>query len=149
MQVLGEMAEKFKYERRHRAFKLSDVAVALPQKRSFHAAFLPFAPGAYCACDVRSAYFAGLDAGNVTYVPLATETVQQVRAGQQWVSASFVTPYPPGFPVVVPGQVITNELLLFFQHIKVKEIHGFSFENGFKVFTDAFLQTAIANRNCT
>jgi len=64
-----------------------------------------------------------------------------VVAGKLWVSATFVTPYPPGFPVMVPGQLLTIEILRFFQHIKVKEIHGFSFELGFKVFRDDYLRS--------
>jgi arginine decarboxylase len=62
-----------------------------------------------------------------------------VQAGEQWVSANFVTPYPPGFPVIVPGQIISSEILFYFQHIKVKEIHGFNFERGFKVFRRDYL----------
>ena len=141
MQVLSEMAERFQFERRNRlASRLLEPTIALPEKRIFHARFLPFAAGNYPACDIRSAYFQGSDDVNVDYVQLSLETVQQVQAGRVWVSASFVTPYPPGFPVLVPGQVITAEILCFFQHIKVKEIHGFSFELGFKVFRDTFLK---------
>ena len=85
--------------------------------------------------------FQGGDEANVDYVPLSADTVQLVQTGTQLVSASFVTPYPPGFPVIVPGQIITPEILCFFQHIKVKEIHGFDFERGFKVFRAAYLNT--------
>lgn len=138
LQVLTEMAAKFQYERRNRTPQLPQPTISLPERRIFHPAFLPFDRGAYQASDIRAAYFEGFDEGNVAYLPLATDTVQQVQAGRQWVSASFVTPYPPGFPVIVPGQVITAEILAFFQHIKVKEIHGFSFERGFKVFRDDY-----------
>ena len=55
------------------------------------------------------------------------------------ISASFVTPYPPGFPVIVPGQLITSEILGLFQQIKVGEIHGFDYERGFKVFKEDYL----------
>lgn len=141
MQVLTEMATKFEFERRNRmAPRLLAPTVALPEKRIFHPRFLPFEAADYHASDIRRAYFEGNDDAHVDYVALSLETVQQVQAGRVWVSASFVTPYPPGFPVLVPGQIITFEILCFFQHIKVKEIHGFNFELGFKVFSDTFLK---------
>jgi arginine decarboxylase len=47
-----------------------------------------------------------------------------VRRGQA-VSAKFVIPYPPGFPIMVPGQVITKETIEFMRKLDVKEIHGY------------------------
>ena len=41
------------------------------------------------------------------------------------VSATFVTPYPPGFPVLVPGQVFSNEILSFMRSLDTPEIHGY------------------------
>jgi len=140
MQVLHGMAAKFQYERGHPiSLENMEASVPLPEKRIFHRAFLPFSDGDYYASDVRSAYFQGGDETNVHYVPLSAESLQQIQAGKIWVSASFVTPYPPGFPVIVPGQILTAEILSFFQHIKVKEIHGFSSARGFKVFRDSHL----------
>jgi arginine decarboxylase len=42
------------------------------------------------------------------------------------VSANFVIPYPPGFPIMVPGQVLTQETIDFMRKLDVKEIHGFN-----------------------
>ena len=42
------------------------------------------------------------------------------------VSAKFVIPYPPGFPIMVPGQVITQETITFMRKLDVKEIHGYN-----------------------
>jgi arginine decarboxylase len=106
---------------------------------------MPFADGAYLACDVRAAHYQGEVPANVDFVPLSADTLAQVQAGRQWVSASFVTPYPPGYPVLVPGQIITAEILGFFAHTKAKEIHGFHFERGFKVFSDAHLAHLTSN----
>jgi arginine decarboxylase len=47
-----------------------------------------------------------------------------VKRGQA-VSAKFVIPYPPGFPIMVPGQVITKETIDFMRKLDVKEIHGY------------------------
>ena len=140
LQVLHEMAAMFRHERRNRAEKsAAEISVVLPEKRAFHPAFMPFKGGDHPACDIRHAYFQGTDAANVDYLALSTDSIQQVQAGRVCVSASFVTPYPPGFPVIVPGQIITAEILGFFQHIKVKEIHGYSLERGFKIFHDDHL----------
>lgn len=140
LQVLHEMAEKFQAERRLRVGTTHfEASIPLPEKRLFHPAFMPFPDGNYCASDMRTAHYQGIDEDNVEFVPLSSETIQQVASGKRWVSASFVTPYPPGFPVIVPGQIITPEILRYFQHIKVKEIHGYNFEHGFKVFRQAHL----------
>jgi arginine decarboxylase len=140
MQVLQEMAARFQHERPHQiAPENMEASVPLPEKRLFHRAFMPFENGDYYASDMRAAYFQGGDETNVHYVPLSAESLQQIQTGKIWVSASFVTPYPPGFPVIVPGQILTAEILNFFQHIKVKEIHGFSSARGFKVFRDSHL----------
>lgn len=48
-------------------------------------------------------------------------------------------PYPPGFPVLVPGQVISPEILDFLIAIDVKEIHGYRAELGLRVFSDGAL----------
>jgi arginine decarboxylase len=139
VQVLCEMAAKFAQERRLHATVALEPSIALPEKRLFHPAFMPFADGIYPVSDVRSAYYQGEVEANVDFIALSSDTYAQVQSGRVWVSATFVTPYPPGFPVIVPGQIITTEILTFFQHIKVKEIHGFNFERGFKVFRDEHL----------
>lgn len=139
IQVLGEMAARFGTESSQPGEASLEPSIALPSRRSFHPAFMPFIDGAYPASDIRQAYYQGDVAAHTENVSLSSDTLAQVRAGRQWVSASFVTPYPPGFPVLVPGQIITSEILSYFQHIKVKEIHGFNFELGFKVFSDHHL----------
>ncbi|TXT37517.1 MAG: arginine decarboxylase [Comamonadaceae bacterium] len=139
VQVLSEMAAKFAQEHQQQAALTLEPSLALPQRRYYHPAFMPFTDGAYHACDVRRAHYQGEVRRHVEFVPLSADTLAQVQAGRIWVSATFVTPYPPGYPVLVPGQIITPEILSFFAHIKVKEIHGFHFEHGFKVFDDEFL----------
>ncbi|MFA6064110.1 MAG: hypothetical protein WC736_16090 [Gallionella sp.] len=147
LQVLHEMAEKFQAERRLRVSSPHvEASIPLPEKRLFHPAFMPFPDGDYYASDMRAAHYQGSDDENVEFVPLSSDTIQQVVSGHCWVSASFVTPYPPGFPVIVPGQIITTEILRYFQHIKVKEIHGYHFERGFKVFRQTHLDNIILNK---
>jgi arginine decarboxylase len=64
---------------------------------------------------------------------------KHVAAGREMVSAMFVIPYPPGFPILVPGQVISKEILAFIEALDTREIHGYRPELGFRVFTDEAL----------
>jgi arginine decarboxylase len=49
------------------------------------------------------------------------------------VSANFVIPYPPGFPIMVPGQVIKPDTITFMRKLDVKEIHGYQASRGIKL----------------
>ena len=57
-------------------------------------------------------------------------------------SATFVTPYPPGFPVLVPGQLVSPEVLSFMCALDVKEIHGYRPHLGYRVYIEKALQQA-------
>jgi arginine decarboxylase len=49
------------------------------------------------------------------------------------VSATFVSPYPPGYPVLVPGQVISKETVQFLDSLHAGEIHGMGFDEHTRV----------------
>ena len=55
-------------------------------------------------------------------------------------STTFVVPYPPGFPVLVPGQVVSKGILYFLAQLDVKEIHGYNPDLGLSVFTEAAME---------
>jgi arginine decarboxylase len=55
---------------------------------------------------------------------LLGEAARRLAEGKTLVSTTFVVPYPPGFSVLVPGQVISKEILYFLAQLDVKEIHG-------------------------
>ncbi|RDK07670.1 hypothetical protein [Cupriavidus lacunae] len=42
-------------------------------------------------------------------------------------------PYPPGFPIMVPGQVITPETIAFMRKLDVREIHGYNAARGLEL----------------
>ena len=65
-----------------------------------------------------------------------------MEAGQHVVSATFVTPYPPGFPVLVPGQVFSREILTFMRNLDTPEIHGYIPEIGYRVYTSKAIEMA-------
>ena len=76
--------------------------------------------------DIRAGFFGAYDATGCEYVPLfGAECDRRLREGPEMVSANFVIPYPPGFPIMVPGQVLTQETIDFMRKLDVKEIHGY------------------------
>jgi arginine decarboxylase len=61
------------------------------------------------------------------------------------VSAKFVIPYPPGFPIMVPGQVITKEIITYMRKLDVKEIHGYVAAQGIKLIKNSTLAKSKAS----
>ncbi|RGE23260.1 aminotransferase class I/II-fold pyridoxal phosphate-dependent enzyme [Leucobacter sp. wl10] len=82
--------------------------------------------------DMRAAFFRGQRRKNIEHV-LPDELRERVARDEQPVSAGFVTPYPPGFPVLVPGQIITAEVLDFMSVLDTREIHGYNARRGYRV----------------
>ena len=91
--------------------------------------------------DLRRAFYLSYDDSYCEY--LADDEVQQrLDNGQQVVSAAFVTPYPPGFPVLVPGQLFSPQILAFMRALDTPEVHGFRADLGYRVFLDKALEIA-------
>jgi len=91
--------------------------------------------------DIRSAFFLAYDEENCEYMTIDEATIgKAMKSGRELVSASFVTPYPPGFPVLVPGQVVSEAILAFIRALDVKEIHGYQPEIGLQLFTEETLK---------
>lgn len=57
--------------------------------------------------------------------------------------ATFIIPYPPGFPVVVPGQEISSHIIKFMRALDVSEVHGFVSGVGVKVFKPDVLKDVV------
>jgi arginine decarboxylase len=114
---------------------------ALPDFSQFDSAFRP--GGASSFGDMRSAFYAGYEESDREYVLLGAAG-RRLAAGQTLVSTTFVVPYPPGFPVLVPGQVVSKEILYFLAELDVKEIHGYNPDLGLSVFTEAALKRLAA-----
>ncbi|MBK7288695.1 MAG: aminotransferase class I/II-fold pyridoxal phosphate-dependent enzyme [Flavobacteriales bacterium] len=110
---------------------LTQETPPLPDFSRFHDSFraVPGVPGG----DLRKAYFLSYSEVNCEYVKIR-DCQGQMREGRELVSASFVIPYPPGFPVLVPGQVVSKDILDFLIAIDVKEIHGYREDLGLRVF---------------
>lgn len=63
----------------------------------------------------------------------SNEIDDRLKNGPPLVSAKFVIPYPPGFPIMVLGQIITQETITFMRKLDVKEIHGFNAVKGLEL----------------
>jgi len=85
--------------------------------------------------DIRRAFFLAYDEESCDYLNLDDKLMARLEAGEELVSASFIIPYPPGFPILVPGQVISTEILAFMRALDVSEIHGYRPDLGLRVFT--------------
>jgi arginine decarboxylase len=125
--------------------RLTAPSAPLPDFSGFHASFtdghgLPTPEG-----DVRRAFYLSY---NDTYCEYLTpeEVEQRVENGDQVVSTTYVTPYPPGYPVLVPGQVFSPEILSFMRSLDTPEIHGYRADLGYRVYLDKALEIAATTR---
>lgn len=127
--------ERLSFEKRVR--NLTENYPPLPDFSRFHDAFRPddITPEG----DIRTAHYLSYDENNCDYLELEGSLKDALDAGKEVVSASFIIPYPPGFPILVPGQVISKEILAFMLALDVNEIHGYRADLGLRVFTPAAL----------
>jgi arginine/lysine/ornithine decarboxylase len=106
----------------------------LPNFSHFHAGFRGDAGERTNEGDIRSGFYAAYDAAGCEYIRLNDPEIdRRLKNGPDLVSANFVIPYPPGFPIMVPGQVITQEAIDFMRKLDVKEIHGYNAVQGLKL----------------
>ncbi len=112
----------------------------LPDFSEFHPSFHRSVSGDTPEGDIRTAYFMGQNDSLCEYLRIDNGEMQRnMNQGRVVVSTTFVIPYPPGFPVLVPGQVISKDILDFMLALDVKEIHGYRPALGLSVFTEEAL----------
>jgi arginine decarboxylase len=106
----------------------------LPDFQRFHDAFRDDPKSATQEGHMREAYYMAYDAANIEHVKLNSKEIdERLAKGPELVSAKFVIPYPPGFPIMVPGQVVTKEIITFMRKLDVKEIHGYNAGKGLEL----------------
>jgi arginine decarboxylase len=106
----------------------------LPNFSHFHDGYREDPGSVTVEGDMRSAFFAAYEEDDCEYVPLMSPKIdERLKSGPQMVSANFVIPYPPGFPIMVPGQVIMPDTIGFMRKLDVKEIHGYNATRGLKL----------------
>ena len=131
------LAERAAFERA--VMHLTNPIAPLPHFSGFHPAFLSQSDPPTPEGDVRRAFFLSYDHTMCEYLP-DDDIEEKMENGESVVSATFVTPYPPGFPVLVPGQVFSNEILSFMRSLDTPEIHGYQPELGYRVYTSKALE---------
>jgi arginine decarboxylase len=137
--------ERLGFERR--VANLTQNYPPLPDFSRFHDAFR--ADNVTSEGDIRTAYYMAYDENNCDYMDLDGSLQSALNAGQEVVSASFIIPYPPGFPILVPGQVISSEILAFMRALDVNEIHGYRADLGLRVFTPESLAAQTPQKRLT
>ena len=143
LKIADELDEEFKALnkkeseiRQGRIHSMTEEVPPLPDFSYFHHSFQaePGIPGG----NLRAAYFLAYDEKNYEYVPL-NECLPAIKKGKTLVASTFVIPYPPGFPVLVPGQVVSEEIINFLTVLDVSEIHGYRSDLGLRVFKESIL----------
>ena len=120
---------------------LTEDLPPLPNFSRFHPAFLTSADSTTPEGDLRRAFYRAYNDKACDHIKLEDGSLlNAIESGLQLVSAAFITPYPPGFPVLVPGQVISKEIIQFLMALDVKEIHGYEPMFGLRVFTAEVLE---------
>lgn len=127
--------ERMSFDRRVK--NLIEDLPPLPDFSRFHHAFR--ADEVTPEGDMRSAFFLSYEENNCAYLDLNGVLTGGGDPGSEPVSASFIIPYPPGFPILVPGQVVSSEILAFMRALDVDEIHGYRPDLGLRVFTQEAL----------
>ncbi|MGJ6122586.1 ornithine decarboxylase [Mycolicibacterium sp. Y3] len=129
------LGERARFEQKVR--RLTTNSASLPNFSGFHPVFRDGTQTP--EGDVRRAFYLSYDDTHCEYLS-TDEIFDKIDAGVQVVSATFVTPYPPGFPVLVPGQVFSQEILTFLRELDTPEIHGYKPELGFRVYTEKAIE---------
>jgi len=131
--------ERSRFE--HQVHRMTTPAAVLPDFSGFHPAFAdpttdtdPTPEG-----DVRKAFYLSYTDTNCEYLT-DTQIQDKLDSGTDVVSATYVTPYPPGFPVLVPGQRFSTQILTFIRNLDTKEIHGYKPDYGYRVYTDKAIE---------
>ena len=148
IQIAEEMEEKLEHTSKaehifhqKQVYSLSEDLPPLPDFSCFEKSFKADPKSVTPEGNIRSAFFLAYDDECCEYLGLDEEIDQVLATGRELVSAGFITPYPPGFPILVPGQVVSRDILLFMRKLDVKEIHGYRPELGLRVFKQETLDS--------
>jgi len=136
-------AERAAHERA--VLRLTAPSAPLPDFSGFHPAFTDGHEPPTPEGDVRRAFYLAYHDSYCDYL-MPDEAEQRVENGDQVVSTTYVTPYPPGYPILVPGQVFSPQILSFMRSLDTPEIHGYRADLGYRVYTGKALEIAATTR---
>lgn len=133
-QELAEGGKAAKEAFAARVKSLIDDVPDLPNFSRFHEAFRDDAKSATTEGHMRAAFYTAYREEDCEHIKLSDKAIdERLKSGPELVAANFVIPYPPGFPIMVPGQVIEADTVQFMRALDVKEIHGFDARLGLKL----------------
>ena len=125
--------------------RLTAPSAPLPDFSGFHPSFTDGHRMRTPEGDVRRAFYLAYNDSYCEYLT-PDEVEQRLDNGEAVVSTTYVTPYPPGFPVLVPGQVFSQQILSFMNSLDTPEVHGYRADSGYRVYIDKALEIAATAR---
>ncbi len=138
---LADMGPTERAAHERAVLRLTAPSAPLPNFSGFHPSFTDGHGALTPEGDVRRAFYLSYNDSYCEYLT-PEEVEQRVEEGEQVVSTTYVTPYPPGYPVLVPGQVFSEEILAFMRSLDTPEIHGYRPDLGYRVYVDKALEIA-------
>jgi arginine decarboxylase len=138
---LADMSPTERASHERAVLRLTAPSAPLPDFSGFHPSFQDANGQPTPEGDVRRAFYLSYNDSFCEYLK-PEEVEQRVENGEQVVSTTYVTPYPPGYPVLVPGQVFSPEILSFMRSLDTPEIHGYRADLGYRVYVDKALEAA-------
>ncbi len=125
-----------------RVKSLMEDVPSLPNFSRFHDGYRDNPASTTSEGNMRTAFFAAYKEEECEYLPLTSPALDdRLLNGPELVSANFVIPYPPGFPIMVPGQIIDADTIEFMRKLDVKEIHGYNAARGIKLITPSAIES--------
>ena len=112
----------------------SSACPRITQTRYFSQDFRPFELSTCHVVNLRQAYYQGIDPTQIVHRLLDKSLLNDIQNGKKFVCAGFVTPYPPGYPLLIPGQYLTEDIATYLHIIQHKEIHGYNPQIGLRLF---------------
>lgn len=121
---------------------LLDSPPHLPDFSAFADMFRDEPRGTSREGHMREAFYVANNPANCEHIDLlGDELDRRLDEGPPLVGANFVIPYPPGFPLIVPGQIVNRDIIDFLRALDVTEIHGYDPERGLKLLRPEVLAT--------
>ena len=143
---LADMSPTERAAHESQVLRLTAPSAPLPDFSGFHPSFQDANGQHSPEGDVRRAFYLSYNDSYCEYLK-PEEVEQRVENGEKVVSTTYVTPYPPGYPVLVPGQVFSPEILSFMRSLDTPEIHGYRADLGYRVYVDKALEIAATGLN--
>lgn len=98
------------------------------------------------AGDLRKAYTLSRQKGAIEYMLPTEEIAKAIDSGLTVISATIVTPYPPGYPILLPGQIVSAKIIRYLILLGNQEIHGFDKQLGLEVFSKNAINSLCAKK---